>query len=79
MTTAEIEESVIKIVSSELSIDSSEINGKTNISGNTDSLVMKFEEVFDIVIPGNEQDFETVSDAVVCIDNIMNGQSIAGN
>lgn len=74
MTTTEIEEKVIKIVSSELNLDSSEVNAKTHI-GDTDTLVMKFEDEFDIVIPGNEQDFETVHDAVVCIDNIINGQS----
>jgi acyl carrier protein len=79
MTTTEIEELVIKITSAELNLDSGEVNANTVISGHTDTLVMKFEDEFDIVIPGNEQDFETVSDAVSCIDNIMNGQSIAGD
>lgn len=79
MTTTEIEEVVIKITSGELNLDSGEVNAKTVISDHTDTLVMKYEEEFDIVIPGNEQDFETVSDAVSCIDTIMNGQSIAGN
>lgn len=79
MTITEIEELVIKITSGELNLDSGEVNAKTVISEHTDTLVMKYEEEFDIVIPGNEQDFETVSDAVSCIDNIINGQSIAGD
>ncbi len=79
MTTTEIEDLVMKITSEELNLDSEEVNAKTVISGHTDTLVMKYEEEFDIVIPGNEQDFETVSDAVSCIDNIINGESIAGN
>lgn len=72
MTTTEIEERVIEIVAEELNLDVSEVDSQTSIN-HSDTLVMKFEEEFDIIIPGEQQGFDTVNDAVVCIDGIMNG------
>ena len=73
MTTAEIDAAVKGIVADELKMEVSEVVNETNISANLDNLVMKFEEEFDIVIPVEERDFQTVSEAVAYIDNVLNG------
>ena len=73
MTTAEIDAAVKAIVAEELKIELTEVVNETNISPNLDNLVMKFEEEFDIVIPEEERNFQTVSEAVAYIDNVLNG------
>lgn len=63
----------MEIVSKEMGLDPSEVNDDTNTSAHTDNLVMKYEEEFDVIIPEDDQNFQTIGEAVTCIDSLMNG------
>ncbi|MCB0722578.1 MAG: hypothetical protein KDC42_09755 [Ignavibacteriae bacterium] len=74
MGNPEIEDRVKELTAEQLDMDTADVSDDTDISSVTDTLVMIYEQEFDVVIPGGGKDLNTVGDAVQCISELVNNE-----